>query len=306
VHAGLGPGIKTLDDIRKLERIAEIPERGPLCDLVWADPVNEEISLSEKELGDWMLMNFKLNTTRGCSSIYGNAAVSRFLEQNGLCCIVRGHEVQKYGFFEHMFKRTDLACPMVITVFSAPNYCDKYENLGAFLKFTDTEYQINQMTWTEHPFVIPQYVDAFTFTLPFIAENFAKVLLNALAYCIDAMETSGEKDSEALKVIKDKFKQKNQGISKLMLILKSQRKINEEMVSAFSSKYQQNLSMFEKAINEDKNNELRPVWDPKKLSKNKSSPALKQAAMGTRRPVVPQRQSTFHFSGKKIDKFDFI
>lgn len=37
-HGGLSPSIKTLDDIRKLDRFQEVPSEGPICDLLWSDP----------------------------------------------------------------------------------------------------------------------------------------------------------------------------------------------------------------------------------------------------------------------------
>jgi serine/threonine-protein phosphatase 2B catalytic subunit len=51
--------------------------------------------------------------------------------------VIRAHEVQQYGYAEHWFKQDSLRSaeegetfriPPVITVFSAPNYCDLYQN----------------------------------------------------------------------------------------------------------------------------------------------------------------------------------
>ena len=38
MHGGLSPSAKTLDDIRELTRVQEIPEKGAGSDLVWSDP----------------------------------------------------------------------------------------------------------------------------------------------------------------------------------------------------------------------------------------------------------------------------
>ncbi|KAK8105879.1 serine/threonine-protein phosphatase PP2A catalytic subunit [Apiospora kogelbergensis] len=38
LHGGLSPSIDTLDNIRALDRIQEVPHEGPMCDLLWSDP----------------------------------------------------------------------------------------------------------------------------------------------------------------------------------------------------------------------------------------------------------------------------
>lgn len=38
LHGGLSPSIDTLDHIRSIDRIQEVPHEGPMCDLLWSDP----------------------------------------------------------------------------------------------------------------------------------------------------------------------------------------------------------------------------------------------------------------------------
>jgi serine/threonine-protein phosphatase 2A catalytic subunit len=52
VHGGLSPSIDTVDEIRALSRFAEIPEDGPVCDLLWSDPAETMgFSLSPRGAG---------------------------------------------------------------------------------------------------------------------------------------------------------------------------------------------------------------------------------------------------------------
>jgi len=38
LHGGLSPSIDTLDQIKQLDRVQEVPHEGPICDLLWSDP----------------------------------------------------------------------------------------------------------------------------------------------------------------------------------------------------------------------------------------------------------------------------
>ena len=74
-------------------------------------------------------------------------ATKKFLDQNNLLAIIRAHEAQIDGFSFYPLKinhyisykmhkwNINDSFPVVITVFSAPNYCDIYNNKGALLKF---------------------------------------------------------------------------------------------------------------------------------------------------------------------------
>ena len=38
LHGGLSPSLETLDLVRQLDRVQEVPHEGPMCDLLWSDP----------------------------------------------------------------------------------------------------------------------------------------------------------------------------------------------------------------------------------------------------------------------------
>eukprot|EP00042_Codosiga_hollandica_P034604 m.243391 g.243391 ORF g.243391 m.243391 type:complete len:246 (-) comp54450_c2_seq33:1178-1915(-) len=87
LHGGLSPEIRTLDDIRKIDRFREPPSAGAMCDLLWCDPVKDFGSERTGEL-------FSHNSARGCSFYYTYAAVCAFLQDNNLLSLIRAHEAQ--------------------------------------------------------------------------------------------------------------------------------------------------------------------------------------------------------------------
>jgi serine/threonine-protein phosphatase 2B catalytic subunit len=67
-----------VDSISNIERLVEIPEEGPLCDLLWSDPVdNENGKFSNNSDND-----FIVNNKRSCSYYFGKKAANKFLEKN--------------------------------------------------------------------------------------------------------------------------------------------------------------------------------------------------------------------------------
>lgn len=162
MHGGLSPDIQTLSDIENLERIKETPHSGALCDLLWSDPREDfdEIDDSQRD--------FKPNETRGCSYYFSYYACRDFLLKNNLLSIIRGHEVQKNGvrFFR---KSSRTKFPVLISLFSAPNYCDTYNNVAAILKLDDNQQlSVIHIEAHSHPFVLPNYENGFQFGERFI------------------------------------------------------------------------------------------------------------------------------------------
>lgn len=170
VHGGLSPEIKRISDINAIHRFREPPSSGPMCDLLWSDPMDE------KEGDPNYPQPFVPNTTRGCSYVYSHLAAASFLEANELVTVIRGHEAQDEGY--HIYKKGPSGFPSVICVFSAPNYCDTYDNRGAIIMFDKNILNIRQYNSTPHPYYLPNFMNAFAWSLPFVAEKLLDIWTN--------------------------------------------------------------------------------------------------------------------------------
>ena len=83
-HGGLSPQIKTLDQIRLLERNQEIPHKGPFCHLMWSDP---------EDIETWAA------SQRGAGFLFGSKVTSEFNHIAGM--LVKKIEVTleiEYGY----------------------------------------------------------------------------------------------------------------------------------------------------------------------------------------------------------------
>ena len=77
-----------------------------------------------------------------------------------------------------MYRKTrTTGFPSVMTLFSAPNYLDVYNNKAAILKYESNVLNIRQFNSTPHPYWLPNFMDAFTWSLPFVCEKSKFVLL---------------------------------------------------------------------------------------------------------------------------------
>ncbi|KFD47017.1 hypothetical protein M514_12099 [Trichuris suis] len=157
VHGGLSPEIHTLDDIKKLDRFREPPAFGPMCDLLWSDPL--------EDFGN------ERNTDQFCHNS------------------VRGYRMYK--------KSQATGFPSLITIFSAPNYLDVYNNKAnkaknnlstlsaAILKYENNVMNIRQFNCSPHPYWLPNFMDVFTWSLPFVGEKVTEMLVHLLNICSD-------------------------------------------------------------------------------------------------------------------------
>eukprot|EP00392_Amoebophrya_sp_AT5.2_P004835 g4844.t1 len=117
VHGGLSPSLTALTDLKSFVRPTDVPDTGMLCDLLWADP--------DQQIKGWA------ENDRGVSYIFGTDVVQSFLRKHDLDLICRAHQVVEDGY-EFFAKR------QLITLFSAPNYCEEFDNAGAMMKVDET------------------------------------------------------------------------------------------------------------------------------------------------------------------------
>lgn len=111
-HGGLSKELNYLDDIRKSNRVQEVPDSGLICDLLWSDPDDKDgISISP----------------RGAGSIFGPNITKTFCHDNKLDLILRAHQLVMDGF-------STTHEDTVYTLFSAPNYCYRCGNKASIME----------------------------------------------------------------------------------------------------------------------------------------------------------------------------
>jgi len=144
VHGGLSPDLKRIDKIASLNRPIKVPETGFIADILWSDPEN---------VNGWH------PSERGTSFCYGPDIVDEFLNEHDFDLICRGHQVVSKGYeFPFEPKKT------VLTVFSAPNYCEEFGNRGAMLV-------VDNQLRCQFSFIEPQLKDRSPIKRPLTAKT---------------------------------------------------------------------------------------------------------------------------------------
>lgn len=115
VHGGLSPELRSLDQIRTIMRMQEVPHEGPFCDLMWSDP---------EEIETWSV------SPRGAGWLFGRMVTKEFNHLNSLDLIARAHQLVQEGF-KLMHDNS------IVTVWSAPNYCYRCGNVASVFQVDD-------------------------------------------------------------------------------------------------------------------------------------------------------------------------
>jgi len=226
-HGGLSPEIESIEDINKIDRYREPPARGPMCDLLWADPMEE---FDPEMCGGQPYRNqFTPNEVRGCSYYFTFNSALHFLEKNRILSLIRAHEAQAAGY--RMHRRNDkTGFPTVITLFSAPNYLDLHGNKGAILRYENNVFNIRQFNSTPHPYYLPGFMNVFNWSLPFVSEKVAELLLTVFNLVDDVAADREEEEFRRREVIRRKV----MTVSRLLNLYKKMRDAREALVVAGS------------------------------------------------------------------------
>ena len=86
-----------------------------MCDYLWSDP---------EEIDNWE------PNPRGAGVIFGSKLVEKFLKENKFDYIVRAHQLIMEGYKVHFGGK-------LITIWSAPNYCYRCNNVAAILQLDE-------------------------------------------------------------------------------------------------------------------------------------------------------------------------
>jgi len=87
-----------------------------MCDLLWSDP--------ENDVTGWGV------SPRGAGWLFGGDTVRQFVRANDVELVARAHQLAMEGF-KHLFDR------LIVTVWSAPNYCYRCGNVAAVLELDE-------------------------------------------------------------------------------------------------------------------------------------------------------------------------
>ena len=137
----MSPSIDSIDNVRQIDRVQEVPHQGPMCDLLWSDPDDRP---------GWGI------SPRGAGYTFGQDISEKFIHENNIKLIARAHQLVMDGYNWVHGKQ-------VVTIFSAPNYCYRCGNLASImeidehLKYTFMQFeaapkeQMDAVSWAQKP-----------------------------------------------------------------------------------------------------------------------------------------------------------
>lgn len=116
VHGGISPDFSSLSQIDNIKRPIENSSTQLLCGIFWSDPSADAISFT--------------TSRRGTGFYFGEEPTEKFLNNNNLTVLIRGHECVDGAMSIFNGK--------VVTIFSASSYCGLQSNKSGTIYITSS------------------------------------------------------------------------------------------------------------------------------------------------------------------------
>jgi len=145
-----------------------------------------------------------------------------FSKKNGLLSIIRAHEAQDAGYKMH--RRNDrTGFPSLITLFSAPNYLDAYNNKGALMRYENNVINIRQFNYSPHPYNLQGFMNVFNWSLPFVADKLGEFLAVLFNLVDDVQAHQEEIIQEEVNRKREALRSKLRSVSRMLTLYKTMK-----------------------------------------------------------------------------------
>lgn len=120
MHSGIGENVKSLEDIISIKKPYSVYDNPVVLDLLWSTPEELKYEYPANNL-----------TTNLRKRYYNENLVGEFMKNNKVDYIIRSHDVLEHGF-EKLYDGK------VVSIYSALNYCGKYNNSAGIISINKT------------------------------------------------------------------------------------------------------------------------------------------------------------------------
>lgn len=111
--------------------------------------------------------------------------------------------------------------PSLISIFSAPKYA-RYQNKAAILEYAEGRLNIESYSEEEQPYWLPDFMNVFTWSLPFVATKVSEMLVSVLS--VVSEEELNEPLTGEDAILEAKLKEKIRKMNEISQTMKNTRK----------------------------------------------------------------------------------